>query len=175
MAENIGVIFQWLIFLGAAFVSILAGLLVITRKNPIHSAIFLVLTFLCVAVLYLLLYSQFIAIIQVMVYAGAIVTLILFVIMLLNLEEELRSGLKLLYSKVFGSILAVLFLLGIIYSVSATPLTGKIGPYGPAKLGDNVKTAGEVLFTRYLFPFEIISVLLVAAVVGAVVLSKKRK
>ena len=92
-----------MIFFGVAFVSIIASLLVITRKNPIHSAVFLVLTFLCVAVLYLLLYSQFIAIIQVIVYAGAIVTLILFVIMLLDLEEELRSGLKLLYPKSWGA------------------------------------------------------------------------
>jgi len=175
MAENIGILFQWLIFLGLAFVSVIASLLVITRKNPIHSAVFLALTFLCVAGLYLLLYSQFIAIIQVIVYAGAIVTLILFVLMLLDLEEELRSGLKVLRSKVLGAVLAVLFLFGIIYSVAATPLTGKLGPYSPAKLSDNVKTVGEVLFTRYLFPFEIISVLLVAAIVGAVVLSKKRK
>ncbi len=175
MVENIGILFQWLIFLGVAFVSILASLLVITRKNPIHSAVFLVLTFVCVAVLYLLLYSQFIAIVQVIVYAGAIVTLILFVIMLLDLEEELRSGLRLLYSKVLGGILAVLFLFGIIYSVAATPLTGKLGPYPPGKLSDNVRVIGEVLFTQYLFPFEIVSILLVAAIVGAVVLSKKRK
>ncbi len=173
--ENIGILFQWVIFLGVAFVSILASLLVITRKNPLHSAVFLALTFLCVAVLYLLLYSQFIAVIQVIVYAGAIVTLILFVIMLLDLEEELRSGLRLLYSKVLGSALAVFFFMGILYSVTATPLTGKVGAYPPAKLSQNVKTIGEVLFTRYLFPFEIISVLLVAAVVGAVVLSKKKK
>ena len=175
MVENIGTLFQWLIFLGVAFVSILASLLVITRKNPLHSAVFLALTFLCVAVLYLLLYSQFIAVIQVIVYAGAIVMLILFVIMLLDLEEELRSGLRLLYSKVLGSALAVFFLMGIIYSVAAAPLTGKVGAYPPAKLSQNVKTIGEVLFTRYLFPFEIVSVLLVAAVVGAVVLSKKKK
>jgi len=175
MVENIGVLFQWFIFLGVAFVSIIAALLVITRKNPIHSAVFLVLTFLCVAVLYLLLYSQFIAIIQVIVYAGAIVTLILFVIMLLDLEQELRSGLKLLYSKVLGGILTVFFLFGIIYAVAATPLTGKIGSYPPGKLSDNVRVIGEALFTRYLFPFEIISILLVAAIVGAVVLSKKRK
>ena len=175
MVENIGILFQWLIFLGVAFVSILASLLVITRKNPIHSAVFLVLTFLCVAVLYLLLYSQFIAIIQIIVYAGAIVTLILFVIMLLDIEEELRSGLKLFYSKVLGGVLAVLFLFGIIYSVAAAPLTGKMGSYPPETLSQNVKTIGEVLFTRYLFPFEIVSVLLVAAIVGAVGLSKKRK
>lgn len=174
MAENISMAFQWLVFLGVAFTSIIASLLVITRRNPIHSALFLVLTFLCVAVVYLLLYSQFIAIIQVVVYAGAIVMLIIFVIMLLDLEEELRSGLRLLYSKVIGGVLMVLFLFGIIYSVVAKSPTGKIGAYSPDKLSANVKAVGEVLFTQYLFPFEIVSVLLVAAIVGAVVLSKKR-
>ncbi len=175
MAENVINLFQWVIFLGVAFVSILASLLVITRKNPIHSALCMVLTFLCVAVLYLLLQNQFIAIIQVIVYAGAIVMLIIFVLMLLDLEEELRSGLRLLYSKVIGTILAALFLLGILYSVIATPLTGKTGSFGSVQLTDNVKAVGEVLFTQYLFPFEIASILLVAAVVGAVVLSKKSR
>ena len=174
MAENIATIFQWLIFLGVAFVSIIASLLVITRKNPIHSALFLVLTFLCVAVLYLLLYSQFIAVIQVVVYAGAIAMLIVFVIMLLDLEQELRSGLKLFYSKVIGGMLMVLFLFGIIYSVVAKSPTGKMGSYTPDQTSANVKAVGEMLFTQYLFPFEIVSVLLVAAIVGAVILSKKR-
>ena len=119
MAENIGNLFQWLIFLGVAFVTIITSLLVITRKNPIHSALFLVMTFLGVAVLYLLLQSQFIAIVQAIVYAGAIVMLIVFVLMLLDLEEELRSGLKLLYSKVLGGVLAVFFLFAIAYAVSA--------------------------------------------------------
>jgi len=174
MAENIVTIFQWLIFLGVAFVSIIASLLVITRKNPIHSALFLVLTFLCVAVLYVLLYSQFIAVIQVVVYAGAIAMLIVFVIMLLDLEQELRSGLKLFYSKVIGGMLMVLFLFGIIYSVVAKSPTGKMGSYTPDQASANVKAVGEMLFTQYLFPFEIVSVLLVAAIVGAVILSKKR-
>ena len=174
MAENIAAIFQWLIFLGAAFTSIIASLLVVTRKNPIHSALFLVLTFLCVSVLYLLLYSQFIAIIQVVVYAGAIVMLIIFVIMLLDLEQELQSGLKLFYSKVIGGLLMVLFLLGIIYSVAWKSPTGKVGSYAPDKVSANVKAVGEMLFTQYLFPFEIVSVLLVAAIVGAVILSKRR-
>ena len=106
MAENYGILLQWLIFLGVAFTSILGSVLLITRKNPIHSALFLVLTLVCVAVLYFLLYSPFIAVIQVIVYAGAIAMLIVFVIMLLDLEEELRSGLKLFYSKIVGGALA---------------------------------------------------------------------
>jgi NADH-quinone oxidoreductase subunit J len=175
MAENFGILFQWLIFLGMAFTSILASLLVVTRRNPIHSALFLVLTFLCVAVLYLLLHSQFIAIIQVVVYAGAIVMLIVFVIMLLDLEVELRSGLKFVYSKVIGGFLAFLFLIAILYSVVAKFPTGKVGTsYTPENVNANVKAIGETLFTKYLFPFEIVSVLLVAAIIGAVILSKKR-
>jgi len=174
MAENFGILFQWVIFLGVAFTSLLASFLMITRKNPIHSALFLVLTFVCVAVLYFLLYCPFIAVVQVIVYAGAIAMLIVFVIMLLDLEEELRSGLTLLYSKILGGALAILFLFGIIYSVASSPLTGKVGPYAPAKLSENVKAVGEVLFTEYLFPFEIVSILLVAAIIGAVVLSKQR-
>ena len=174
MTETVGTLFQWLIFLGVAFISVLASFLVVTRKNPIHSALFLVLTFLCVAVLYLLLYSQFIAIVQVVVYAGAIVMLIVFVVMLLDLENELRSRLKIVYSKVIGGFLALLFLLGILYSVVAKSPTGKVGSYTPDKVSANVKAVGEVLFTQYLFPFEIISVLLVAAIIGAVILSKKR-
>ena len=174
IAENFGIAFQWLIFIGVAFTSILASILLITRKNPIHSALLLVLTLLCVAVLYILLYSQFIAIIQIVVYAGAIVMLIVFVIMLLDLEQELRSGPKLFYSKVMGGMLAVLFLFGIIYSVVAKSPTGKMGSYTTEKVSANVKAVGEVLFTQYLLPFEIVSVLLVAAIVGAVILSKKR-
>jgi NADH-quinone oxidoreductase subunit J len=174
MAENIGNLFQWVVFLGVGGVTIITSLLVITRKNPIHSALFLVMTFLGVAVVYLLLQSQFIAIAQAIVYAGAIVMLIVFVLMLLDLEEELRSGVKLLYSKVIGGALAIFFLLAIIYAVSATGLTGQRGSATPAQMSANVKIVGEMLLTRYLLPFEIATILLVAAIVGAVVLSKKK-
>jgi NADH-quinone oxidoreductase subunit J len=132
------------------------------------------MTFLGVAVLYLLLQSPFIAIVQVIVYAGAIVMLIVFVLMLLDLEEELRSGLKLLYSKVIGGVLAVFFLLAIVYAVSATGPTGKMGSATPVQMSANVKSVGEMLLTRYLLPFEITTILLVAAIIGAVVLSKKK-
>jgi len=97
-----------------------------------------------------------------------------FVIMLLDLEQELRSGLKVFYSKIIGGLLMVLFLFMMIYSVVAKSPTGKMSSYTPDKVSANVKVVGEMLFTQYLFPFEIVSVLLVAAVVGAVILSKKR-
>lgn len=174
MAENFGILFQWLLFMGMAFVSIVASILVITRKNPIHSALFMVLTLLCVAVLYILLHSPFIAIIQVIVYAGAIVMLIVFVIMLLDLETELRSKVKIVYSKVIGGLLAVVFLFGILYAVVATSPTGQKGSYTTDKMASNVKTVGEALFTDYVFAFEIAAILLTVAIIGAVILSKKR-
>ncbi|MBM4340651.1 MAG: NADH-quinone oxidoreductase subunit J [Deltaproteobacteria bacterium] len=174
MAENFGILFQWLIFLGVGFVSVVASILVITRKNPIHSALFMVLTLLCGAVLYILLHSPFIAIIQVIVYAGAIVMLIVFVIMLLDLETELRSKTKIVYSKVIGGGLAVLFLLGILYVAVAKSPTGQTGSYTADKMANNVKTVGEALFTTYVFPFEIVAILLTVAIIGAVILSKKR-
>ena len=164
-------------FLFAVFslIAIVAAVGVIVSRRPIYSALFLLTNFASLAALYIMLQAQFLAAVQVIVYAGAIVTLILFVIMLLNLEEELRSGLTLLYSKVLGGILAVCFLFGIIYSVAATPLTGKMGEIAPGNVSNHVKTVGGTLFTRYLFPFEIVSVLLVVSIVGAVVLSKKKK
>jgi NADH-quinone oxidoreductase subunit J len=175
MAEPVGTLFQWLIFLGVAFTSILASLLLVTRKNPIHSALFLVLNFLCVAALYILLYSQFIAIIQVVVYAGAIVMLIVFVIMLLDLEVELRSRLKFTYTKLVGGFLAMVFFLGIFYAAVAKFPTGQKGTsYTPEDVTSNVKAVGQVLFTDYVFPFQIIAVLLATAMIGAVILSKKR-
>jgi NADH-quinone oxidoreductase subunit J len=94
--------------------------------------------------------------------------------MLLDLEEELRSGLKIAYSKVIGGFLAVLFLFGILYAVVAKSPTGQTGSYTTDKMATNVKAVGETLFTKYLFPFEIVSILLVAAIIGAVILSKKR-
>jgi len=75
---------------------------------------------------------------------------------------------------VIGGLLMALFLLGILYSVVWKSPTGKVGPYTPDRVSANVKAVGEMLFTQYLFPFEIISVLLVAAIVGAVILSKRR-
>jgi NADH-quinone oxidoreductase subunit J len=175
MVENVGTLFQWLIFLGVAFVSILASLLVITRKNPIHSAVFLVLTFLCVAVLYLLLYSQFIAIIQIVVYAGAIVTLILFVIMLLNLEKEKKIITRHRLQKIFGVFLGIVLLMQIGMVFHSILVTGERGFFPPEKVAalGNTEVVARLLFTDFLLPFEITSVLLLVAIIGAIILAKR--
>ena len=102
-----------ILFYGLAAIMVVSSLMVILRKNPVHSALFLVLTFLCLAVLYLLLNAQFIAAIQVIVYAGAIMVLFIFVIMLLNLESEVASksghGLQKFWAMVISIVLAISF------------------------------------------------------------------
>ncbi len=174
-AQNISTVFQWLIFLGTAFVAIVASILMVTRKNPIHSALFLILTFLCTAVLFFLLQSPFIAIIQVLVYAGAIMMLIVFVILLLELEEELRIPLKISFSKGVGVLAVLLIMLGLFFAVFGGA-RGASGGYTPEKVGElgSVRVVGKLLFTEYLLPFEIVSILLMAAIVGAIVLAKER-
>jgi len=174
-AQNISIIFQWLIFLGTAFVAILASILMVTRKNPIHSALLLILTFLCTAVLFFLLQNPFIAIIQILVYAGAIMMLIVFVIMLLELEEELLSPLKISFSKTVGVLSVLLMMLGLFFAVFGGA-KGPSGGYSPEKVSQlgSIKVVGKLLFTDYLLPFEIVSILLMAAIVGAIVLAKQR-
>ncbi len=177
MAENVVILFQWVVFLGIALVCIFASIMVVSNKNPVHCALWMVLTFLATAGLYVMLHSQFIAIVQVIVYAGAIMMLILFVVMLLDLEVELRSKLKFLYSKAIGGVFAVLLMLGIFYAVITRVLKGSVGSFTPEKVSavGNVKAVGKVLFTDYLFPFEVASILLVVGIVGAVIMSKRRE
>ncbi len=173
-AQNISIIFQWLIFLGTAFTAVLASVLMVTRKNPIHSALLLILTFLCTAVFFFLLQNPFIAIIQILVYAGAIMMLIVFVIMLLELEEELRGPLKLSFSKGVGVVLVLFITLGLFFAVFGGA-KGASGGYSPEKVSQlgSAKVVGKLLFTDYLLPFEIVSILLMAAIIGAIVLAKQ--
>jgi NADH-quinone oxidoreductase subunit J len=174
-AENISIIFQWLVFLGTALAAILASVLMITRKNPIHSALLLIFTLLCTAVLFFLLQRPFIAVIQVMVYAGAIMMLIVFVIMLLDLEAELLKPLKVSFAKAVGVLSVLLIMLGLFFAVYGGD-RGASGGYSPERLSElgSVKVIGKLLFTDYLLPFEIVSILLMAAIVGAIVMAKQK-
>ncbi|HLI14495.1 MAG TPA: NADH-quinone oxidoreductase subunit J [Acidimicrobiales bacterium] len=162
-------------FAVAAAISLAGALGVVLARNPVHAALLLVMTLFGVAVLFLEENAQFLAAVQVIVYAGAIVVLFLFVIMLLGVDERERifserlrvqRGVSLL---VAAAVLAEVLLLGTGHwttgarSVSA-PLTGP---------GSNVAKLGRALFTTYLVPFEVTSALLVVAVIGAVVLARR--
>jgi NADH-quinone oxidoreductase subunit J len=156
-----------------ASVSIASGVMVITRRNPVTSALYLVLNFFALGGIYLTLNAQFIAVIQVLVYAGAIMVLFLFVIMLLNLGDEERLAEKISYAKMIGVGLSVGVFLEIVYIVGFS--TGAL-PRGDLSNGAQIGTIeeiGTVLFTSYLFPVEIVAILLLAAVIGAVILAKK--
>ena len=161
-----------LIFFVLGGVALISGGLVVFQRHPLRSALWLIVNFFAVAGIYLLAHAEFIAAIQIIVYAGAIMVLFLFVIMLLNLrqpEEELRF--LPLGQKVGGIILAGFTVLLLIYTITRVALPpGKALPPG---LG-NTESIAKLLFTDYLLPFEVTSVLLLVAIVGAVVLAKTR-
>lgn len=163
-----------MVFFVLAALAISSAILVITRKSPIMSVVFLVANFLILAIIYLTLNAQFIAVIQVIVYAGAIMVLFLFVIMLLNLGREEQLTEKLTYQKRIGIglVIVLLFHLGLGLFTSIGEYPNRLAP-ASEEIG-KVESIGKILFTEYLLPFEITSVLLLAGIIGAIVLAKKR-
>jgi NADH-quinone oxidoreductase subunit J len=155
-----------------AFGGIVSALLVVTRRNPIISAICLIVNFFCLAALYLTLHAQFIAVIQILVYAGAIMVLFVFVIMLLNLGDErsLRDGLS--WKKMIAAGVGFGVLMELIYIFINPSGTQTIEMTRATNIG-TVEAIGRVIFTQFLFPFEVTSLLLTATIVGAIVLAKK--
>jgi len=151
-----------------AIVGVGCGIMVVFHRNPMSSAIYLVVTMLCLAGFYALLAGPFVAVIQVLVYAGAVMVLILFVIMMLNLREETlqREGSMITW------ILAGLIGLGLVVAVVRKfPRT----PAGmPEPAFGTIEEVGNKLFTVYMLPFELTSVLLLIAIIGAVILAKRR-
>jgi NADH-quinone oxidoreductase subunit J len=161
-----------LIFFGLAAVALVSGVLVVFQTHPLRSALWLIVNFFAVAGIYLLLHAEFIAAIQIIVYAGAIMVLFLFVIMLLNLRQP-EEPTKTPFSgqKVAGLGLTIAAAFFISFGLSRV----KFAPAAPPKPGlGNTESIAKLLFTDYLLPFEVTSVLLLVAIVGAVVLSKSK-
>jgi NADH-quinone oxidoreductase subunit J len=153
------------------------GVAVITTPKTVHSVVFLVLNFLCVAVLYVVLRAEFLAVIQVLVYAGGIVVLYLFVVMLVNLKRapeahEDPRRLARLGLALSGAVL--LELAGIaVYSYGRLTPASAPAAAGPLTGAGNTEELGWLLYTDYLIPFEVASVLLLVAMVGAIVLARR--
>jgi NADH-quinone oxidoreductase subunit J len=148
--------------------ALLCGVMMLLSRNPVNSAMFLVLTIASLAGLFVLLEAFFLAAIQILVYAGAVMVLFLFVIMLLDLKAEERRKIKIL--GVSGAIIAVGTILAIFFkSLNNATLIETRAPNFQA----GVPELGKLLFSQYLLPFEIISVLLLVAMVGVILLSKK--
>ncbi len=168
--------FQQFVFYFLAAILVFAALRVITARNPVHSALFLVLAFFTSAGLWLLLEAEFLAITLVLVYVGAVMVLFLFVVMMLDINiDRLREGFLRWFP--FGSALAVLMVLEM-----GLVLWGKhfapefMPPPVPRPAGySNTKELGRVLYTEYVYPFELAAVLLLVAIVAAVALTLRRR
>lgn len=161
---------QW-IFGVLSFLAIMFALMVVFSRNPVNSVLYLVLTFFCIAGHYLLLNAQFLAVVHVAVYAGAIMVLFLFVIMLMNLNQDTEPQ-KTVLSKAIAGIIGGLLLIVMVGALRGTEEIQSTQPAGHSSIG-LVANLGKVLFREYIFPFEIVSVLLLAALVGAILLGKK--
>jgi NADH-quinone oxidoreductase subunit J len=151
------------------------SVLVVTRRNPVHGVLWMLVLFVHIALLYLFLNAEFLAAIQIIIYAGAVLVLFLVVIMLLDIrkeEEEIRFSWT-WPAGLFGVAGLTIFLLAILNNASVFP---EPGPYSIQRIQaeGNIMTVGKVLYFRYLVPFEIASLILLVAIIGAVVLTKKR-
>lgn len=163
------------LFIIFALVAAVSALVMITRKNPVMSAIFLIINFFSLAGLYLLLNAQFISVVQVIVYAGAIMVLFLFVLMLINTKSEtaLFTGQKKI--KIFSVIIAVVVFFQIVYLIFSQHPSKGITQNVPLSIQTGtIENIGRELYTGYILPFEAAGFLLVAATVGALVLAKKK-
>jgi NADH-quinone oxidoreductase subunit J len=167
---------ELIFFLVLSITAIATALGMLLSRNAIYSALFLVLNFITVAVFYLLLGAPFIAMAQVTVYAGAIMVLFLFVIMLLG-AESLPKAEVLPWQKPFAITLAVLLAGEAVFLLitRARPTGDVVSPDVAVNTVTNLRSLGEALFSQYLLPFEVTSILLLVAMVGAIVLVRKEK
>jgi NADH-quinone oxidoreductase subunit J len=164
---------ELLIFSGLALVAAVSGLLVIVQRHAVYSALFLVITMGALAGIYILLDAHFVWVIQVIVYAGAIMVLFLFVIMLLDIRREPDPWAPPDRGRILAAILlSVVLLVELGMAVGQRLLLDSAVATAPSNFG-TTQTVGRLLFTDYLFPFEITSIILLVAMVGAMVLAKK--
>lgn len=161
---------QWLFGI-LSFLAILFSLMVVFSRSPINSVLYLIMSFFSISGIYLLLDAQFLALVNIVVYAGAIMVLFLFVIMLMNLNQDTEPQ-RTVIAKIISSIIGGLFLLVLTGLLKGSEELDKKF-YGVSNAG-LIENLGKLLFTDFLFPFEIISVLLLAAMVGAVLMGKRK-
>jgi NADH-quinone oxidoreductase subunit J len=168
---------EMVLFFILAIVAVAAGVGVIAQRSAVRSALFLLVNFCCLAGLYLLLNAQFVALVQVIIYAGAVVVLFLFILMLLGIERAEESPDLRKYQSIAGVLLGALFLVGIIWALIpiGTSLSPAAADWVQALVPtDNVREIGAAMLTDFAIPFELASIVLLVAIIGAVVLAKKR-
>ena len=161
-----------LFFLSVAVVCLAGAIGVVVSQRPVHSALFLLVNFITLAVFYVSLGAQFLAAAQVIIYAGGIVILILFVLMLIGSEPLGQERFGFRYRTPYVGVAAGLILLAtMVYAFTANPATA---PAGAATQTGAPEAIGMELFTRYILPFEMVAILLLVALIGALVLAKPR-
>lgn len=165
-----------ILFLTLSLIAIATAVGMLLSRNAIYSALFLVLNFITVAVFYLLLGAPFIAMAQITVYAGAIMVLFLFVIMLLGAESLPKTDV-LPWQKPLAGILSIALVVEatFLFITRARPAGDVIAPAETANMMESLREMGMMLFNQYLLPFEVTSVLLLVAMVGAIVLTRKER
>ncbi len=169
--------FQSVVFYFFSTVMVLAALRVITARNPVHAALFLVLAFFSAGGIWMLLQAEFLAIALVMVYVGAVMVLFLFVVMMLDINlERIRQG---FWSYLpIGAVVGLLMIaeMAIVLGGKYFGLEGMPAPAGPEPGYSNTKELGRLLYTEYVYPFELASIVLLVAMIAAVALTlRKRK
>ncbi len=165
-----------IVFYFFAGLAIVAALGVITLRNPVYSALSLAVVFVSLAAMYVLLSAPFIAVAQVMIYAGAILILFVFVIMMLSPESDQRAGV-LKWQRPLGIVFGVVLVVELMTVITTAVMPSAQGQFTPERIAQigSVQAVGASLFTDFLLPFEITSLLLLVAIVGVIVLAKKRK
>ena len=164
---NITAILFWTLTALAVF----SALMMITRKNPVYSVLWLIMTFFAISGHYLLLNAQFLAIVNIIVYAGAIMVLFLYVLMLMDLKKDSEPR-KNKWLKIAGVVAGGCLLLVLVAALKDTDVKGQLAQTGEGNIG-LIENLGKALFNEYVIPFEISSILFLSAMVGAVVIGKK--
>jgi len=165
-----------ILFYFFATVLVVAALRVITVRNPVHAALFLVLTFFSMAGIWLLLEEEFLAIVLVLVYVGAVMVLFLFVVMMLDINlARLREGFVRYVWVGAGIALLIVVQLYLVFSNKDSGIAQSAPPVSHAASYSNTQALGEVLYTTYVYPFEIAAVVLLVAIVAAIALTMRRR
>jgi NADH-quinone oxidoreductase subunit J len=165
---------EFIVFVPLALLSVASAVGMVLSRNAVYSALLLVVNFFCLAGFYVLLEAQFLAAVQVIVYAGAVMVLFLFVLMLLGVgsEDVLKETIR--GQRTAAVVLSLLLLAAVVVALVSGGFGGSAGSLAAANQGGNVQAIGRQLFTRYVFAFEAVGMLLVVAAVGALVLGKRR-
>src|SRR3989337_1849161 len=159
-----------LFFLMFAIIAIISAIGVVSLRNPVHSAISLIVCFFQVAAIFILLRSPFLAVVQIFIYVGAVMVLFLFVIMMLDIRHAaIKSFMP--AGQFWVIVFLIALILEILFALTGSRLTGM--SLATTQLNGSVAEIGKAMFTTYLLPFEIVSVILLVALVGAIVMGRK--